>query len=321
MPALMREDNLVEAKRCHQLIEKREISRRFTLLNLIVNALLMVIKGAVGVMTGSLAVTADAVNSLADTAYSLVLLVGMRFSLQPADRGHPQGHRAVEPLISLVIGLAIAFVAWELVMRGVEGLRNPGEIETSAWPILVLLFSMAAKAYVALRARRSAAQMHSPALAAVGTDAAADVLASLAALIGYLTAILGYPAADPIFSLLVALFVARTAVEVLWENIGYIVGRSAPSEIEEQVMEIACSVGLVRAVHDLKTYFRGPELHVSFHLEVDRNESLIAVHDAEQRVRLALLDIPEVDDVSVHIDPVLGDEPIDPVDACSTPKR
>jgi divalent metal cation (Fe/Co/Zn/Cd) transporter len=69
-------------------------------------------------------------------------------------------------------------------------------------------------------------------------------------------------------------------------------------------MELACAPDMVCAVHDLKAYFRGPELHVSFHLEIDRHESLDRVHDLEQRLRLELLDIPEIDDISVHLDPI-----------------
>lgn len=297
-------DNVVEAKRREALLEKRAASSRFTLLNLLANACLAVAKGGVGILTGSLSITADAVNSLADTAYSIVLVVGMRFSLRPADRGHPQGHRAAEPLISLVIGVSIAVVAYQLVVRGVRGILEPPPLTTSVWPIVVLLTAMAVKAGVSLQARRAAAQVHSPALSAVGNDAAADVLASLAALVGYGGAALGAPLADPLCSLVVAAFVGRTAFEVLWENVGYIVGRSAPPDVERRVLEIACEPDMVCAVHDLKAYFRGPELHVSFHLEIDRNESLQSVHDLEQRIRLALLDVPEVDDVAVHLDPV-----------------
>jgi cation diffusion facilitator family transporter len=166
------------------------------------------------------------------------------------------------------------------------------------------MVSMGVKVWVSLRARRNAREIHSPALMAVSKDSAADVLATMAALVGYAGTYLGYELADPIFGLVVAVFVARTAYNVLWENIGYITGRSAPPEIEQRVLEVACEPDTVCAVHDLKAYFRGPELHVSFHLEIDRRESFERVHDVEQRVRLALLDIPEVDEVAVHLDPI-----------------
>jgi cation diffusion facilitator family transporter len=298
------DDGLIEAKRRARLERKRAASQRLTLSNLVANGGLALGKGAVGLLTGSLSVTADALNSLADTAYSVVLVVGMRFSLRPADKSHPQGHRAYEPLISLVIGVSIAVVVYELVVRGIRGLSDPPELVESSWTIVVLLVGIVVKGWLSVWARRSGKRIHSPALRAVGNDAAADVLASTAALAGYLGAVAGYPLTDPIFSLIVAAFVARTAIEVLWENVGYIVGRSAPPEIERLVREVACEPTLVCAVHDLKAYFRGPELHVSFHLEVDENESLERVHELEQRVRLALLNIPEVDEVSIHLDPV-----------------
>jgi cation diffusion facilitator family transporter len=303
-PLAVLDDSVVEAKRRQRLQAKRAISRRFTVLNLLANALLGLAKGTAALLTGSLSLAADAVNSLADTAYSLVLVVGMHFSLQPADRSHPQGHRAIEPLLSLVIGVSIALVAWELLSRGVRGLLSPPEVDFIFWAVPIMVGSMAVKAWVSLRARRNAREIHSPALMAVSKDALADVLATMAALMGYAGAYAGYELADPLFGLVVAAFVARTSYHVLWENIGYITGRSAPPEIEQRVLEVACEPDKVCAVHDLKAYFRGPELHVSLHLEIDRRESFEKVHDIEQRVRLALLDIPEVDEVAVHLDPV-----------------
>ncbi|MCZ7662292.1 MAG: cation diffusion facilitator family transporter [Thermoleophilia bacterium] len=309
MVGIVSPDNLVEAKRRERLVAKRRTARRFTLVNLMANGALAVGKGLVGLLTGSLSITADAMNSLADTAYSIMLIVGMRFSLQPADRGHPQGHRGLEPLLSLVIGVSITVVCLQLVVRGARGLFAPPEIERSLWTVPVLFGAMGVKAALAVGAKRSSDNIHSPALRAVSNDAIADVLSSLAALAGYLGAGVGLELADPLFSLVVAAFVGRTAYEVLHENVGYIVGRTAPPEVERRVMEVACAPEMVCAVHDLKAYFRGPELHVSFHLEIDEGESLQAVHDLEQRIRLALLDMPEIDDVSVHLDPVERSRP------------
>lgn len=300
----LRDDDLVEARRLESLAIKRSVSRRFTLLNLALNVLLALGKGVVGILTGSLAITADALNSLSDSAYSIVLVVGMRFSLRPADPGHPEGHRRLEPLISLVIGVAVAIVAYQLVIRGIGGLREPETVESNHWTIAVLVGAMAVKGYVAWRARRNARQIHSPAVAAAGRDAAADVLATAAALAGYGGTMLGWRLADPVFSLVVSAFVAHTAYEILSENVGYIIGRAAPADVTEKIREIACAPDLVHAVHDVKVYFNGPDLQVGLHLEIDSNESFETVHDVEQRVRLSLLELPEVDCVSVHLDPV-----------------
>lgn len=300
-------DGLVEAKRTEQLGRKKEVSRRFTVINLVANGALALAKGIVAVMTGSLVISADAFNSLADTGYSLVLAVGMWFSLRPADGSHPRGHRGLEPLISLVIGISIAVVAIRIFIRGLTGLSDPPAVVYSGIAVAVLLATIAVKLVLTFLARRSADEISAPALRAAGDDAKADVMASAVALAGYTGGWVGWDLADPIFSLIVAGFVGRTAFEVLKENTGYILGKSASAEIERRVVETACSPEMVCAVHDLKAYHVGPELHVSFHLEVNRQETLETVHDLEQRVRLAILDLPEVDDVILHIDPVIMD--------------
>ena len=183
-------------------------------------------------------------------------------------------------------------------------MRSTEPVDRNLWTIAVLVGSMVVKAYVSWCARRNARQIHSPAVAAVGRDAAVDVVATAAAIAGYGGALLGWGRADAVFSLVVAAFVAYTAYEILFENVGYIVGRAAPAEITEKICEIACAPDLVRSVHDVKVYFNGPDLHVSLHLEIDRTESFETVHDVEQRVRLTVLELPEVDDVVVHLDPV-----------------
>src|SRR5680860_651014 len=230
--------------------------------------------------------------------------VGMWCSLRPADRSHPQGHRGVEPLISLLIGISIAIVAIQVFVRGIRGLSEPPEIVYTVAAVVVLLVTMAVKAGIAIMARRSAGEISAPALRAAGDDATADIMASGLALSGYLASWLGFGIADPVFSIVVAGFVGRTAFEVLRENTGYILGKSAPAEIEEKVMAVACAPDMVCAVHDLRVYHVGPELHVSFHVEIDKHATLEDVHDLEQDVRLSLLDLPEVDNVTLHVDPV-----------------
>jgi cation diffusion facilitator family transporter len=301
----IRADNVVERKRAFRLSGKQRVSRRFTLLNVLVNAVLGGGKLALGLLTGSLSIVADGLNNLSDTVYSLFLLVGMWFSLKPADARHPQGHRAIEPIISLVIGVSIGVVAYRLALSGVRGIIDPTGVERNALALPVLGGGMAAKTFIAVYARRASRQIHSPALAATGMDAAADVLATAAAVVGYLGGtVFGLPRADPICALVVSLFVAFTAFEVLRQNIGYMVGRAAPPEIRRQVKALACREHSVLSVHDLKAYFRGPELMVSMHVEVDGDLSLQTAHDLEQRIRLAVLDIPEIDDVTVHMDPL-----------------
>lgn len=302
----IRADNVVERKRASRLAGKQRLSRRFTLFNVLANATLGGGKLTLGLLTGSLSIVADGFNNLSDTVYSLFLLVGMRFSLKPADARHPQGHRAIEPLISLLIGVSIGVVAYRLAVSGIRGVIDPLGVERNVLAVPVLVVGIAVKAFMSVYARRTAKQIHSPALAATGMDAAADVLATVAALVGYLGGtVFGLPRADPICALLVAGFVAYTAFEVLRQNIGYMVGRAAPPEIKRQVKALACREDSVLSVHDLKAYFRGPELMVSMHVEVDGGFALQRVHDLEQRIRLAVLDIPEIDDVTVHMDPLM----------------
>ena len=283
---------------------RRRLYRRASWIAVAGNALLAAAKGAAAWASGSSAVFADAANSLSDTLYSLLMAVGLYLAQQPPDRGHPQGHSRFEPLVSLLIAVAMVAAgvtaARESVLRL---LSEPGSIAT-VWPTAALLGGIVVKVAMYAVVRRIGDRARSPAVKASARDNLADVLTSGAALIGVWGARLIHPLFDPVAGILVSLWIFRAVWEIVEENLGYLTGRAASPELHERIVEAASQVPGVLNVHQVIADHVGPEIRADIHVDVDGEMTLRQAHAIADRVEEELEALPEVDLAFVHLEPV-----------------
>ncbi|UPM42162.1 cation diffusion facilitator family transporter [Halocatena salina] len=277
--------------------------RRVGLLVLGVNAILVVAKGGVYLATGSIAVGSEAVNSLADGVYSLVVVWGLYVTTQPPDPDHPHGHERIEPFVSLFVALGILIAGVAVLYNAVQSIET-GAVAVGGLPAIAVLGGAAGVKYLLYRyCLRMSRTYHSPAIEATALDNRADVLTALAALIGVLGASVGWPVLDPVAGAVVSLGIMYTGIEIVVDNVGYLIGVAPPEELREEIIDRALSHPDVHGVHDVVPHHVGPEVDVSLHLEIEGNRSLTDAHDIETDVVESIRDIPEVDDVFVHLDP------------------
>lgn len=282
---------------------RRLFYRRAIVVAIAGNVLLAAAKGLVAWQTGSSAVLSDAANSLSDTFYSLLMAVGLHLAQQPADETHPQGHSRFEPLVSLLIGLAMGLAGYSAIREGVERFLTGGGRVALAWPTAVLLSGVAVKVVMYRVVIGLGRRAESPALRASARDNLADVLASLAAWLGVVGSNLFHPLLDPIAGLLVALWIFRAMWEIFRENLGYLTGRAAAPEVTSDIVEAASTVPGVRNVHQVIADYVGPELRVDMHIDVDGEVTLYEAHAIAERVAERVEGLSAVDLAFVHVEP------------------
>ncbi|MDS0259654.1 cation diffusion facilitator family transporter [Haloarcula sp. S1CR25-12] len=285
-------------------MSRRGTLRRVGLLVLGVNLALAALKGAVWVTTGSLAIQSEAVNSAADTAYSLVIVAGLYLTTRPPDFEHPHGHERIEPFVSLFVAAGIFFAGGVVLWQAGRALLT-GDISVTQGPVAVgvLLLSAAAKYGLYRYCLAAGTDRNSPALVATAKDNRNDILTAGAALVGVLGATAGYPLADPLAAIVVAVGILYTGVEVVRDNVDYLVGAAPPEEFRREILERALSHPRVEGAHDVIAHYVGPEIDVSLHIEVEGELTLNEAHDIETEVIQSIQALPEVDDVFVHVDP------------------
>ena len=285
-------------------MDRRVVLRRVGAFVLAVNVALAAAKGGVWLWSGSLAVGSEAVNSLADALYSGVVLAGLYLTTQPPDFEHPHGHERIEPFVSLFVAVGV-FVAggavlWQAVTAVLHGPAPPSH----GLAAVAVLAAAATTKYALYRYCLSVGADHnSPAITAIALDNRTDILTALAALTGVVGAALGYPLLDPLSAGVVALGIFYTGVEIVRDNVDYLVGRAPPEDLRSEIVRRALAHPEVRGAHDVVAHYVGPEIDVSLHVEVEGDRTLIEAHDIETDVIEAVRELSQVDDVFVHVDP------------------
>ncbi len=285
-------------------MDRRRAVRRVGGVVFAANLALVAAKAAVWWTTGSIAVGSEAVNSLADVAYSLVVLGGLYLTTQPPDFEHPHGHERIEPFVSLFVAVGVlaagAAVIWSAstsLLAGTYG-RSAGLAG-----VVVLAGTAVGKYALYYYCLDVAERYHSPAIRATALDNRNDILTAGAALAGVLGSAAGYPILDPVAALVVALGILYTGYEIVRDNVNYLVGAAPPEDLREEILDRALAHPKVEGAHDVVAHYVGPEVDVSLHVEVEGEMSLYEAHDIETEIIESVREIPEVDDVFVHVDP------------------
>jgi len=285
---------------------RQRLYRRAILISLVGNSLLTAAKGAVAWLSGSSALLSDAANSLSDMLYSILMALGLYVAHQPPDETHPQGHSRFEPLVGLLISLAMAIAGITAIREGARRFVGGAASIGLAWPTAVLLASALGKIAMFWSVRDLGQSADSPAICASARDNLSDVLSSLAAMVGVLGSRFVHPLLDPAAGVLVALWIFRGVWEILRENLGYLTGRGAPPEVAAKILRVASSVPGVVNVHQVIADYVGPKLRVDMHIDVDGGIPLREAHAIGEQVAERVEALPKVGLAFVHVEPAEG---------------
>ncbi|MDY7077239.1 MAG: cation diffusion facilitator family transporter [Chloroflexota bacterium] len=285
-------------------LRRQRLYRQAILIAITGNVLLAATKGVVAWFSGSSAVLSDAANSLSDTLYSLLLVVGLSLAQQPADESHPQGHSRFEPLVSLLVAVMMAAAGFAAMRESVLRFLSGATAIEPAWPTVVLVGSALVKVGMYLWVGRIGRLAHSPAIRATARDNLSDVLTSSGALLGVWGSRLVHPLFDPVAGGAVSLWIFRATWEILSENMGYLTGRSASPELVDQIAAAASRVPGVLGVHQVIADYVGPQVRVDMHIDVNGEVTLHQAHAIADRVQEQVEALPLVDLAFVHVEPV-----------------
>jgi cation diffusion facilitator family transporter len=285
-------------------MDRSDAVRRVGAVILAVNLVLALAKGGAWYLTGSLAVGSEAVNSLSDAVYSLVVLAGLYLTTQPPDFEHPHGHERIEPFVSLVIALGV-FAAGIAVLWQAASSVATGDYGGVAGPLGLSVLGVGALVKIGLYryCLRMGERYHSPALEATALDNRNDVLTAGAAIVGVLGASVGFPILDPVAAGVVSLGILYTGYESVRDNLNYLVGAAPPESLRIEILRRAFAHPDVKGAHDVVAHYVGPEIDVSLHIEVEGEMTLLEAHDIETEIIESIRELPQVDDVFVHVDP------------------
>ncbi len=270
---------------------------------------LIAVKIAAWLMTGSVSVMASLVDSMLDAAASIINLLAVRYSLIPPDNDHRFGHGKAEPLAGLVQAAFIAGSAVFLTLQAIERLLHPQPLQDLAVGIGVMVFAIAATLVLVTIQRYVIARTNSTAIRADSLHYFTDLITNMSTIIALVLAYLGWPGMDPWFALGIAAYILYSALQIGIEAVQLLMDRELPENEKEQIIEIAHRHPAVRGVHDLRTRRSGQTYFIQFHLEFDGAMSLQDAHAASDEVFFDLKKAFPNADVIIHEDPAGVENP------------
>ena len=276
------------------------------------NVLLCAMKLLVGTVSGSVSITADAMNNLSDASSSIVTLLGFKLSEKPADDHHPYGHARYEYLSGLVVAALILVIGFELLKTSIDKILNPTPTEFSLWVALVLVGSVAMKLWLSRFNTILGRKIDSTALLATAADSRNDVVSTTAVLLAAVVEAVSGWRIDGVMGLGVAVFILYSGIMLGKETISPLLGENASPELRQQIIDILRSDRKVLGYHDLMVHDYGPgQRFASVHVEMDYREDPLKCHTRIDNLERRCLQQHRVHMV-IHYDPiVVGDLELD----------
>ena len=250
------------------------------LIGIFCNMLLFLGKFLVGTFSGSVSITADAVNNLSDAASSIISLVGFRLAERPADADHPYGHARYEYLSGLTVAVLILLIGFELLKNSLDKVLHPAVVEFQAMTAIVLIGSILVKLWMAALNYRMGKSIHSSTLEATAADSRNDVISTTAVLIAALLSHFFHVDLDGYMGIAVAAFILFSGVGLIKETLDPLLGKAPDPELVAQIEKKILSYPGVLGIHDLLIHDYGPgRLFASVHVEMSAEEDVLKSHD------------------------------------------
>ena len=275
---------------------------------IVCNLLLFAGKLLAGILSGSVAVTADAVNNLSDASSSLVTLLGFKLAERPADEEHPYGHARIEYISGLVVAALILLIGAELAKSSFSKILHPETVEFSLLTLGVLVGSILAKLWMALFCRKLGRRIDSTTLLATSADSRNDVISTAAVLVGCLAGYFFDVKLDGYIGMAVALFIIWSGCSIAKDTINPLLGERASEELVRNISDLILSHEKILGIHDLMVHDYGPgNCFASVHAEMDSAEDPLICHDIIDDIERDALRELQVHLV-IHYDPIVTND-------------
>ena len=269
------------------------------------NIILFIIKLVAGILSGSVAIMADAFNNLSDFGSSIIMMVGFKMSGHKPDTHHPFGHGRIEYVTGLVVSMLIILMGAELVKTSVSKIFHPQVIDSSAVVMIILFISIAVKLYMYMYNKRISDRFASAAMKATAMDSLFDAIATTVVLMGIMIEYFTGARVDGICGLFVAGFVLYSGVESAKDTIDPLLGTKPSPEYVKAIEKYVASYDDILGMHDLVIHDYGPgRMMISFHAEVASTGNLLELHDTIDNIERKLNETLNCHTV-IHMDPVV----------------
>ena len=268
--------------------ERRKKIIGVSIIGIVANLLLGVLKAVLGLLSGSIALISDALNNITDSSSSLITIVGTKLAAKAPDKQHPFGHGRTEYLTSLLIGGIVFLTGFQSLINSVKAVFNKEDINTDI-TMVIIIATIAAKVLLGTFTENSGKKLNSTALIASGADAKNDAVVSVVTLISSILYMFAKISVDGIAGVIISVFILKTAYEVLSDTIKKLLGERVDGEIVRGIKDIVRNTEGVINCFDLILNDYGPDFYtgsINVEIEDDRSigEMYPILHEAQTKI-------------------------------------
>ena len=285
---------------------REKVVRKVTWIGLLVNLFLAGFKFTAGIFGRSQALVADAIHSLTDLTTDIAVIAGSHYWARPPDDTHPYGHKRMETLVTVFIGMMLAAAGVGIGWKAVSTLHQKN-VTAPGWIAIVAAFaSIVCKESIYRWTVRTGKRLKSAALAANAWHHRTDALSSLPVLVAVAGA-KAFPSwsfLDRLGAVVVSIFILHASIKIIWPALSELIDVGAPIETRRKIRDIALKNDGVLQVHDIRTRYISASIQVELHIVVEGSITVREGHAIADDVRKRIVEeITEVLDVTVHVDP------------------
>ncbi len=284
-----------------------EETTKVTIISILWNIVLTIIKVLGGILGKSNAMIADGLHSASDIISSIGVLIGNHIAKTPHDKEHNYGHEKAETLVSFLLSILLIFVSLKISLGGINSLFHLNEVKIpTILPLVISLISIGIKEYQYRITIKVAKMTNSPALKADAWHHRSDALSSIAAFIGIGGSILGFKALDPIATIVVGLFVIKVGFDILKDSTNELMDYSLDEKEELQILEIAKSTDGVLNLGELRSRKHGSMAYVDLTICVNKDLTVLQGHEIANKLEISILEeLQIVKGITVHVEPCI----------------
>lgn len=279
---------------------------KVSIVSIVSNVFLTIIKFIAGFVSHSGAMISDAVHSLSDVLSTFVVIIGVKLSNKKADKEHPYGHERLECVASIILAVMLMLTGIGIGTTGIQNIIKGKYVilVSSTLALVIAIASILVKEAMYWYTRSAAKKINSGALLADAWHHRSDALSSIGSFIGILGAKLGFPVLDSVASIIICLFIIKVAYDIFKDAIDKMVDKSCDEETIKKIEDIIYENKDVVKIDDLRTRMFGNRYYIDVEISVDKDMSVLNAHSIAQNVHDDIEKrLPSTKHCMVHVNP------------------
>ncbi len=286
-------------------MDRYKQANRASILGIVGNIILLILKAFIGFLTGSRAMIADATNSAGDIFSSFMTLIGNKIASRPSDEDHNLGHGKAEYIYSLLISIAMMVMGLTVAIDSIKSLINQKEFTFSIWLVIICIITIITKFALYMYTKKIAKKYNNLLMKANCIDHRNDCIVTIVNLIAILFGYIGIYFIDGVVGFIISIWIIITGISIFKESYDILMDKSMDENTKKKVYEIVMSHDNVLGMTNFHSAPVGYQYQIFFTIQVDGNLKTFESHKIANHLEKEVTkSMPEVFLTIIHVDPV-----------------